>query len=266
MDRPEREARERERLDLQERLTTWLDLPLALLSLVWAGLVVAQLALDLPPELAQRVNQADIAIWVVFAAVFILEFLIAPNKRRYLRLNVLSAVSVVLPFARAVRVLRLARVLRSLSLVRVTLIANRATAAVAELFSRQRFHYLLALTVVITLLSAAAAYFFERDAPGTPFVSFGEAVWWGATLVTTINVGIEPVTLEGRVLAILLRVFGVGVFGYVAGSIASYLVSRAGTSADGREAELHRLSEEVAALRRELARPRPPRERDPDQG
>jgi voltage-gated potassium channel len=263
---PEREARDRERLDLQERLTAWLDLPLALLSLLWAGLVVAQLSLQLPPQLALRVDQADTVIWVVFAAVFLLEFLIAPNKRRYLRRNVLSAISVVLPFARAVRVLRLARVLRSLSLVRVTLIANRATAALAELFSRQRFQYLLALTAVITLLGAAAVYFFELGAPGTPFVSFGEALWWAATLVTTINVGAEPVTLEGRLLAVLLRIFGVGVFGYVAGSIASYLVSRAGPPPAEREAELRRLGEEVAALRRELAHLRAPRERDPEQG
>jgi len=53
--------------------------------------------------------------------------------------------------------------------------------------------------------------------PGSPFANFWEALWWATTVVTTINVGIEPTTVEGRIVGLLLRVFGLGVFGYLAG-------------------------------------------------
>mgnify|MGYP005848324673 CR=1 FL=1 len=240
-----------ERKSLQERLSAWLDLPLAVLSLVWAGLLVVELAADLPPEVSERIYMADIAIWGVFAVAFLLEFAIAPHKGHYLRTHVLAAISVVLPFARAFRILGLARALRSVSLVRVTLVANRASAGIAELFSRQRFHYLLALTAIVTVLGAAAAFYFERDVPGSPLTNFAQTLWWAAALVTTINIGADPVSFEARVVAFLLRVFAVGVFGYVAGSVASFLIGRSGEQ-HARDEAVQRLTSEVEALRRQI--------------
>jgi hypothetical protein len=42
-------------------------------------------------------------------------------------------------------------------------------------------------------------------------------------MATTVNFGPEPELLPGRIIALLLRVCGVGFFGYVAGGLASRL-------------------------------------------
>lgn len=93
--------------------------------------------------------------------------------------------------------------------------------------------------------------------PGSPFANFWEALWWATTVVTTINVGIEPTTVEGRIVGLLLRIFGLGVFGYLAGSIASFLVGRRSGGEEARRAErsdVERLAREVERLRVTLDR------------
>ncbi len=43
-------------------------------------------------------------------------------------------------------------------------------------------------------------------------------------MITTINTSTEPVTFEGRVIGLVLRVVALSIFGYLTASIASYLV------------------------------------------
>lgn len=242
-----------ERETLQERISGWLDMPLAVLSLVWTVLVVVELAIPLDPQTSSRVYLVDTAIWFLFAAAFVVEFLIAPDKRRYLRRNVLSALSVVLPFVRAIRVLKLVRVLRSLSLARLILGANRATRAAGELFRTHQFGYVAALILIFTALGAAGTYYFEQGAPGSSLQDLGEAYWWAVTVVTTVNSGAEPVTAEARVIALLLRVVGLAVFGYLTASIATYLLGQKPEADEASKRELvetvNRLADEVVRLR-----------------
>jgi voltage-gated potassium channel len=141
--------------------------------------------------------------------------------------------------------------------VRLVLVANRATRAAGEIFSRHRFQYVLSIIVLATLMAAAGVFYFEQGVPGTPFVGFGDALWWAATMTTTVNVGAEPLTVEGRIIGLLLRVVGLATFGYVTASIASFLIDervaerespKAGRDMDQTEAILH-LTREVEHLR-----------------
>jgi voltage-gated potassium channel len=75
-------------------------------------------------------------------------------------------------------------------------------------------------------------------------------------LVTTIGSDYWPVSTEGRVLAMLLAVYGLAVFGYIAATFASYFVGRDAEENKGPVAgsrEIERLVKEVRALRSELA-------------
>lgn len=65
-----------------------------------------------------------------------------------------------------------------------------------------------------------------------------------------------PRTPEGRILCFLLAIYGFAVFGYITASFASFFVGHDAASGDAETvgaADLARLSEEIAALRRELA-------------
>jgi voltage-gated potassium channel len=71
----------------------------------------------------------------------------------------------------------------------------------------------------------AAGYQGEVDG-GAGFESYGEALWWTATVITTIGPEYWPRTLEGRTLAFLLFVYAFAIFGYITATIASYFVSQ----------------------------------------
>jgi voltage-gated potassium channel len=245
-----------ERLELQERLAAWLDLPLTALAFVMLGLLVAQLLLPLGPAWQARVGQAQTAIWAIFVADFLLELLLAPSKGRYLRRNWLVAVSVVLPAFRTLRVLHVARALRGISLLRLLTTLNRGGRALEHVVRRGQLGYVLGLTVLVTLAGAAGAYFFELGEPNALIRTPGDALWWAATLITTVNSPLAVVTLEGRVIGLLLRVYALGVSGYVTAVIAVQLfgLGQQDQAIDPRA--LAELRDEVRSLRRELAEAR----------
>ena len=257
------EAREPElreqRGELLDRISGWLDVPLSILALVMLGLLVSELALDLPPAWSDRVAQVQTGIWAIFVAAFVVELLVAPSKVDYLKKNWLTAISVALPALRAVRILRAARALRGLSLVRILTTVNRSTRALGHVVRRGQLGYVLAVTVLVTVTASAGAYYFDRGTPDAQLRTPGDALWWGATMVTTISSPLEVVTLEGRVISLLLRVFALAVSGYLTAIIAVFLLggNPGGNEAErpsGDQAQPTASRDEIRQLREQVAR------------
>jgi voltage-gated potassium channel len=258
------------RLELLERLNTLTELPMTVLAFVWLALLVVDFTSGLSPFL----ETVSSLIWALFVLDFVLELLIAPSKRAYLRRNWLTAVSLLLPalrvfrVTRVVRSLRAARAVRSLSMARLLTSLNRGVRAVGRTLSRRGIGYVVVLTVIVTLVGAAGMARFEsltalREAgyaaeAGEGLDGYGEAVWWTAMIMTTMGSEYWPRTGEGRLLGWLLAIYAFAVFGYITASIASHFV---GTDRAGGEhidepsvaAELTALRGELAALRSELA-------------
>jgi voltage-gated potassium channel len=193
-------------------------------------------------------------IWIIFVGEFAIRLIIAPDKWRFLRHNWLGVLSLLLPFLRPLRILQAARALRSLSLVRLLGGLNRGMRVLRRVTRGRQIAYVAALTVLVVLAGAVGVLYFDRGVPGAPIQTFGDALWWSAAMVTTINNEKYAVSPEARVIAILERIFAVSVFGFVTASIASYLIgSDAAASAEPASGETDRLSpEELAALRTEL--------------
>jgi len=79
-------------------------------------------------------------------------------------------------------------------------------------------------------LGAIAVLDAEQDAADANITTFGDALWWACTTVTTVGYGDRyPVTLEGRAVAVVLMIIGIGVVGAVTASVATWLMSRAAT-------------------------------------
>ncbi|HET8631018.1 MAG TPA: potassium channel family protein, partial [Thermomicrobiales bacterium] len=126
----------------------------------------------------------------------------------------------------------------------------------------RRVGYLLGLTVLVVAAGTIGVYISERGQRGAVILSLGDALWWAASLVTTINNELYPVSVEGRVLGILLRIYAVGIFGLLAASFASYLIGQQqeqgqadAAARDALAEEVRRLREEVRALRLQQAAP-----------
>jgi voltage-gated potassium channel len=116
-------------------------------------------------------------------------------------------------------------------------------------FGGHVFAYVLGLTIVVALGGAVGVWYFDRDRPDSPIQSFGDALWWSTALVTTINNEKFAVSTEARVLAILIRVFAISVFGFITARFATYLIGEAAEESG----ETENTSTDVAALRHEIA-------------
>lgn len=181
----------------------------------------------------------------------------APQKVDYLKRNWLTAISLVVPalrIFRVFRVLRLARAGQGLRLLRVVRSLNRGMHALGASLSRRGFGYVVGLTILVIIAGAAGMYAFENKAP-QGLHSYGEAVWWTAMVMTTMESQYWPQTGEGRVLCVFLALYAAAVFGYVTAILASFFIGRDAedeTAEVAGSAQLIALSEELRALRGEL--------------
>lgn len=253
-------AAERERLRAQ--LFDALDPLMTALGLVTLLLLLVEFAVNLTPRQATWVNRAEQVIWAIFAVEFAVQFILAPRKLHFLRTHWLAAISVVLPMLRVFRALRAARALRSLRLVRLLGGTNRAMHALRTMLRGRQFGYLIALTLLVVAVGTTGSWFFERDQPDASIRTIGDALWWAVCMVTTINNEKYAVSPEGRVLAVLMRIYTAAIFGLVTANIASYFVGQRQTEAADAAAgspaeELRKLQAEVRHLADALAAQQP---------
>jgi voltage-gated potassium channel len=111
-----------------------------------------------------------------------------------------------------------------------------------------------ALSTVVVLIGGSAAWWFERRVPNSTLDSWGDAVWWALTTLTTVGYGDHvPVTLAGRVVAAAVMVTGVAVLGGVAAGIA-LIVARAValTEEQALEAEAESIEQRLESRLRHL--------------
>jgi voltage-gated potassium channel len=80
----------------------------------------------------------------------------------------------------------------------------------------------LAIFLVVLFLGSVAEYFLERDAQPTTFGSVPAALWWAVVTLTTTGYGdVVPVTPLGRIVAAMVMICGLGVFGLWTGILAT---------------------------------------------
>jgi voltage-gated potassium channel len=85
--------------------------------------------------------------------------------------------------------------------------------------------YIGATVALVGFVASLAVLEAERNAPEASITTFGEALWWTITTLSTVGYGDRyPVTLEGRLVAATLMVAGIALLGVVTASIAAWFV------------------------------------------
>ena len=250
---------DRQRWSTLRQLDQWVQTPMVLLALVWLAIVL----IELVSGSSKLLETVGTVIWLIFIVEFAVRFLIAPKKLAFLKHNWLTAIALVVPALRLLRlgaIFRAARALRGLRLIRIVGTANRSMNALRRTLARRGFGYVAAFTLLVLLLGAAGMLNFEpaSEVPGG-FTSYGDALWWTAMLLTSIGSQFWPATTEGRVLTVLLSLYGFATFGYITATFASFFVGRDAEEKKGPVAgskELDALAREIRELRAELERRR----------
>jgi len=121
---------------------------------------------------------------------------------------------------RALRLLRVFRLLRGLKLVRY----SKGLQIILAVFHQRRAQLFLCVAFVVALivLSSSVMYYAENEAQPDKFSSIPAAMWWSVAALTTVGYGdIVPVTDVGRFLAAAMSLLGVGLFALPAGILAA---------------------------------------------
>ncbi|MBP6508029.1 MAG: potassium channel family protein [Opitutaceae bacterium] len=220
----------------------YLELLVLILSLYALGVLVAELVLKLDAETLRLLRGIDDGLCVIFLLDFGVHLWRAPSRRQFLRTGWIDLISSIpeiswLRWGRVFRVLRILRALRSFQVVLDHFRTERV---------KGTFVVVGLLSFIAVIFATIAVFAFERHAPGTNIRSGGDALWWAFATITTIGFGDHyPVTAGGRIVAVILVVFGLSFFGTFTAYVASFFLEK-GQIKEG--SEIHHLVHEVRHL------------------
>jgi voltage-gated potassium channel len=177
------------------------------------------------------------AAWAVFGADFLVRFALANRRGRYLLHHLPDLIVLLLPMLRPLRALR--------AVLAIGVLNRQLRDNV-----RGRVAFYVAGTVVLVgFVASVAVLDAERDAPGASITTFGDALWWTVTTVSTVGYGDRyPVTLEGRLVAGALMVAGIALLGVVTASLASWFVENLRRHERRLESEVDRTEAQLAEV------------------
>lgn len=227
------------------------------LSIVALLILGSQVALNLTSDSREILDYADNGLCGLFFIDFLVSLWRAENRWHYfIRWGWLDLLSCV-PSIDALRSARLARILRIFRVLR----AVRAAKILAEFILRHRAkNALLAASFIALLLVvfASIGMLHFETVPDANIKTPEDALWWAMETITTVGYGDRfPVTSEGRVLAAVLMICGVGLIGIFTGFVAFWFMrpsdARKDDLIEALNAEIAQLRDaEVKALRKEI--------------
>ena len=151
--------------------------------------------------------------WVAFAMDLLFGLVTSENKVLYLKRHPLEIASVLLPFLRP---LRLMRVISFGGLALQKIAVGRQFAITVKV---------AITTVFVAYIAAVQITITERAVEGSNIKNFADGFWWAITTVTTVGYGDRyPTTTEGRLLAVMLMFMGISLVGVITASVAAWFV------------------------------------------
>jgi len=214
-----------DREELRDAIDSALDIPLAILAFLALVLIIIDLTTTVPPVWRLRLDIVYWFVWGSFLIEYLVKLLLSVDKRKYVTAHWVELAIIAVPFLRILRILKVVRLTRSVALLRFFLFSRLGLSGLEAVLTH-RIAYLLAVTTVVVFLGAVGGAILEIGADGARIRTFGDALWWSTTLVTTVASEIFPVTTGGRILAVVLQIYGVAVFTFLSGTIAAYFIGK----------------------------------------
>lgn len=215
------------------------------LSILAIIIFAIETIIPLDQETKQILSFADYIVCAFFLFDFIFQLIHAEKKVKYLLtwgwFDLLSSIPVIPSFrlARALRVMRILRVLRGIKSARLI------TKMILEKKAQSAIWAVILVAIVLVTIASISILQFESTENGT-IKTAEDAIWWSIVTITTVGYGDKyPITTEGRVVASILMVAGVGLFGTISGFVASWFVSPPKPQVEVDGAEIRRELEEI---------------------
>ena len=182
-----------------ERYAEW---PLAAAALLFLGLFSVQVLARPHGREAYVLWVISWIVWGLFIVDYVVRLYLASNRWHWFVRHLLDFGIVALPLVRPQR-------------------------AIGNAFRGRIVVYTVSGVLLLIYTSSLAVFDKERFLPGATINSFGKALWWSITTVTTVGYGdVYPVTSTGRIIAVLLMIGGISLVGVVTAALASWIIER----------------------------------------
>lgn len=222
-----------------------------------AALALAVVWLVTQPEDVPWVRFANLTVWFLFSADYLIRLALARDRWRFVRRNIPDLIAslpvdLIAPGDDAFELLRLFRLARFVRLVRAGAVLWRVSANVRGVLEANGLGYVLLFLGTVIVLGGIAIAAIEPEIDSLP-----DGIWWSLVTATTVGYGdIAPKTPLGRLVAAVLMVLGISTFGMVTSAMTTFFLRRQ-RSADPHVthviAQLERWDDLSPAERRRLA-------------
>jgi voltage-gated potassium channel len=168
---------------------------------------------EIDPQTQKILDYVQWISWVAFTVDLLVGLMLAEKKLKFLTQHPLEVITVLLPFLRP---LRLLRVISFGTLVIQKVAVGRQFAITLKVFLT---------SILLAYIGAVQITITERGVDGSNIKNFGDGLWWAITTVTTVGYGDRfPITSTGRVLAVCLMLVGISLMGVITASVAAWFV------------------------------------------
>lgn len=221
------------------RLARWrekTDAPLLVLAIGSVPLLLLELKRsDLSANDLRFLDIVNAIILVSFTLDYLVEFLSATRRSQYVRqewtsaLIVIAQIGSLLPSLTGLGVFRILRAGRAwrgiLVLARIGAIGGASAKQGRSILRRHAAGFALGLAS-FTWITAAVGFTLAEDVgAGRRIKSFGDALWWSTTTITTVGYGdVYPITAVGRFISAIAMLVGISTFAVVTAKIAEVLL------------------------------------------
>lgn len=202
------------------------DIVMSLFALI--SVIITLLALCDKIKLQGAYYIADKVLLIIFATDYIIRLIKSESKLKFVKSNVIDLISII-PFDSAFSILRSFRVFRALRLVKLLKFAKLLKVfARLDVFKNRLsgflhingFIYVIYTAVILILTSSIVMMHTENQ-------SFFDALWWSIVTCTTVGYGdISPSSAVGRVTAIILMIFGIGLISMLTSTITEFFTQK----------------------------------------
>jgi voltage-gated potassium channel len=220
--------------DRVERAT---ELPMLLLAVAFLVVFALPEVMELSPEWEVGVEASSWMIWAAFAFELVVKVYLAPDRRRYLIAHWMDVITVLVPFLRPLRLLRL------------VVVGIRFWTEARTVLRERTFGVIGTASILAVATAAWLVYVAERGGDGS-IQTFADALWWAAATITTVGYGdVYPKTPAGRGVAVVLMLVGISLFGLLTARVAAFFVERDDDVENARYTEILRRLDQLEPRR-----------------
>jgi voltage-gated potassium channel len=194
------------------------------LSILAVAVLAADAIISFDPGTHSVLHYADLIVCCFFCVDFLYMFIHAENKWKYMAtwgwLDLISSIPMLdmLRWGRTARIVRIVRILRGIRSARILV------RFIMECRAQSAFLAVVLFSILLVTISSLCILHCEADA-NSNIQTPEDAVWWAITTISTVGYGDKyPVTSGGRVIAGVLMVAGVGLFGTFSGFVAAWFL------------------------------------------